>query len=215
MAGDGTLFLDEIGDLPLALQVKLLRFLQEHTIERVGGRKEIIINTRVIAATNTNLDQAIRDGRFREDLYYRLGVVKMQIPPLRDREGDIELLAMSFLHKYSAEHKKKVLGITQKGLHALKNHAWPGNVRELENRIRRAVIMVQGRKISDEDLELEPGTGPQSGMITLREARERTDRELVLRVLKENKFNLAKSAVNLGISRPNLYDLMEKLGIKK
>jgi two-component system NtrC family response regulator len=215
MAGDGTLFLDEIGDLPLALQVKLLRFLQEHTIERVGGRKEIIINTRVIAATNTDLDQAIRDGRFREDLYYRLGVVKMQIPPLRDREGDIELLAMSFLHKYSAEHKKKVLGITQKGLHALKNHAWPGNVRELENRIRRAVIMVQGRKISDEDLELEPGTGPKSGMITLREARERTDRELVLRVLKENKFNLAKSAVNLGISRPNLYDLMEKLGIKK
>jgi two-component system NtrC family response regulator len=213
LAGDGTLFLDEIGDMPLSIQVKLLRFLQEHTIERVGGRKEIIINTRVIAATNSDLDLAIREGRFREDLYYRLGVVKMQIPPLRDREGDVELLAMSFLHKYSGEHKKKVLGITQRGLDALKNHTWPGNVRELQNRIRRAVIMVQGRKISDEDLELE--TSPKSGGMTLREARERMDREFVLRVLEKNNFNLAKSAANLGISRPNLYSLMEKLGIKK
>jgi two-component system NtrC family response regulator len=213
LADNGTLFLDEIGDLPLALQVKLLRFLQEHTIERVGGRKEIIINTRVIAATNTDLDQAIREGRFREDLYYRLGVVKMQIPPLRDREGDVELLAMSFLHEYSTEHKKKVLGFTQRGLNALKNHKWPGNVRELENRMRRAVIMVQGRKISPEDLELE--ASPKLGRMTLREARERTDREIVLRVLKENDFNLARSAAALGISRPNLYDLMDKLEIKK
>jgi two-component system NtrC family response regulator len=215
MADSGTLFLDEIGDLPPALQVKLLRFLQEHTIERVGGRKEIFINTRVIAATNRDIDQAIRDGRFRDDLYYRLGVVKIKMPPLRGREGDVELLAMHFLHKYSTEHNKKVFGITQKGLSALKNHAWPGNVREMENRIRRAVIMVQGRKISDEDLELETGTGFKAGMLTLREARARTDRELVLRVLKENNFNLAKSAANLGISRPNLYDLMEKLGIRK
>jgi two-component system NtrC family response regulator len=213
LANEGTLFLDEIGDLPLALQVKLLRFLQEHTIERVGGRKEIIINTRVVSATNTDLDHAIGEGRFREDLYYRLGVVKMQIPPLRDREGDVELLAMSFLDRYCAENKKKTLGISPKGLNALKNHSWPGNVRELENRIRRAVIMAQGRKISDEDLELEAGL--KSGRMTLREARERTDRELVLRVLQENKFNLAKSAANLGISRPNLYDLMEKLGIRK
>ena len=213
LSGHGTLFLDEIGDLPLAIQVKLLRFLQEHTIERVGGRKEIIINTRVIAATNSDLDQAIREGRFREDLYYRLSVLKMQIPPLRDREGDVELLAMSFLYKYSDEHKKKVLGITPGGLNALKNHTWPGNVRELQNRIRRAVIMVQGRKISDEDLELE--TSPKSGMMTLREARERTDRAFVLGVLQKNNFNLAKSAANLGISRPNLYNLMEKLGIRK
>jgi two-component system NtrC family response regulator len=213
LADNGTLFLDEIGDLPLALQVKLLRFLQEHEIERIGGRKEILIDTRVIAATNTDLDLAIVEGRFRDDLYYRLGVVKIQIPPLREREGDIELLAMGFLHKYSAENKKKVLGITQKGLDALKSHKWPGNVRELENRMRRAVIMVQGRKISDEDLEL--GTGSQAGKMTLREAREKTDRELVIRVLKENNFNLAKSAADLGISRPNLYDLMEKLGIRK
>jgi len=213
LANGGTLFLDEIGDLSLGLQVKLLRFLQEHKIERIGGRKEIIIDTRVIAATNTDLDLAIGEARFREDLYYRLGVIKIQIPPLREREGDIELLAMSFLRRYCAEYKKKVLGITEKGLSSLANHMWPGNVRELENRIRRAVIMVQGRKITHEDLELE--TSPKSGGMTLREAREKTDRELVLRVLKENNFNLAKSAANLGISRPNLYDLMEKLRIRK
>lgn len=213
LADNGTLFLDEIGDLPLALQVKLLRFLQEHRIERIGGRKEILIDTRVIAATNTDLDLAIGEGRFREDLYYRLGVVKMQIPPLRDREGDIELLAMAFLHKYCVESKKKVLGITQKGLGALKSHQWPGNVRELENRMRRAVIMAQGRKITHEDLELE--IGQKSGRMTLKEARDKIDRELVIRVLRENNFNLTKSAGDLGISRPNLYDLMEKLGIKK
>jgi len=213
MADKGTLFLDEIGDLPLALQAKLLRFLQEHQIERVGGRKQIVIDTRVIAATNTDLEQAIRQGDFREDLYYRLGVIKMQIPPLREREGDIELLAMSFLHKYSAEYKKKVFGFTQKGLDALKNYNWPGNVRELENRMRRAVIMVQGRRISHEDLELDTQSKPER--MTLKEAREKTDREIVLRVLKENNFNLAKSAAILGISRPNLYELMEKLGIRK
>lgn len=209
----GTLFLDEIGDLPLPLQVKILRFLQEHTIERIGGRKEIVIDTRVIAATNTDLDQAIRDGRFREDLFYRLGVVKVQVPPLRDREGDIQLLAVSFMRKYAAENRKRILGFTQKALNALKNHRWPGNVRELENRIRRAVIMIQSSKISDQDLELE--TQEKFGKTTLREARERTDRELILQVLTENNFNLAKSSADLGISRPSLYDLMEKLGIKK
>ncbi len=213
LAHKGTLFLDEIGDLPLSLQVKLLRFLQEHNIERVGGRKEITVDTRVIAATNVDLDRAILEGRFREDLYYRLGVVKVQVPPLRDREGDVELLAMSFLQKYSAEQKKKVFGITQKGLSALKEYKWPGNVRELENRMRRAVIMVQGRKISEEDLELEAGS--KAGVMTLKEAREKTEREIVLRVLKQNNFNLTRSASDLGISRPNLYELMDKLGIRK
>jgi two-component system NtrC family response regulator len=213
MAHKGTLFLDEIGDLPLALQAKLLRFLQEHKIERVGGREQIAIDIRVVAATNADLEQAIRLGGFREDLYYRLGVVKIHIPPLREREGDIELLAMSFLHKFSAEYKKKVFGFTPKGLNALKNYNWPGNVRELENRMRRAVIMVQGRKISNEDLELDAQSRPNK--MTLREAREKTDREVVVRVLKENNFNLAKSAAHLGISRPNLYELMDKLGIRK
>jgi len=213
MADGGTLFLDEIGDLPPSLQVKLLRFLQEHTIEHIGGRKESAVNTRVIAATNRDIDQAIRDGSFREDLYYRLGVVKMQIPPLRDREGDIVLLATSFVRKYAEENKKKILGFTKKALTALVNHKFPGNVRELENRIRRAVIMAQSSTIANEDLELE---GPdESERTTLKEAREKTDREVILRVLKENNFNLSQSAADLGISRPTLYELMEKLGIKK
>jgi len=213
MADGGTLFLDEIGDLPPSLQVKLLRFLQEHTIEHIGGRKEIAVNTRVIAATNRDIDQAIRDGSFREDLYYRLGVVKMQIPPLRDREGDIVLLAMIFVRKYAEENKKKILGFTKKGLTALVNHKFPGNVRELENRIRRAVIMAQSSTIAGEDLELEgPGEAEKT---TLKEAREKADREVILRVLKENNFNLTQSAADLGVSRPTLYELMDKLGIKK
>lgn len=212
LAHGGTLFLDEIGDLPLPLQVKLLRFLQEHKIERLGGRKEIPIDTRVIAATNSDLDQAIGAGQFREDLFYRLGVVKIQVPPLRDREGDIALLASSFVQKYADGGKKKILGFTPKALSALSNHKWPGNVRELENRVRRAVIMAQASKITPEDLEL--GSGEKACKITLREARDKTDRELVVQVLRENNFNMAKTAVDLGISRPSLYDLIEKLGIK-
>ncbi len=213
MAEGGTLFLDEIGDLPPPLQVKLLRFLQEHTIERIGGRREIPISCRVISATNRDLDAAIQDGSFREDLFYRLGVVKIQIPPLRDREGDVALLAMSLVRKYSEDNKRKILGFTKIALSAMTNHKWPGNVREMENRVRRAVIMAQASKISAEDLELE--APEKSARPTLREARERTDRELILHVLNENSFNLAKSASELGISRPSLYDLMEKLGIKK
>jgi two-component system NtrC family response regulator len=213
MAEGGTLFLDEIADLPPLLQVKLLRFLQEHTIEHIGGRKEIAINARVIAATNRDIGKAIRDGSFREDLYYRLGVVKVKVPPLRDREGDIALLAMSFVRKYAEENKKKIFGFTKKALTALVHHKFPGNVRELENRIRRAVIMAQSSKITNEDLELEEPEEPEK--TTLKEAREKTDRELILRVLTENSFNVAQSAADLGISRPTLYELMEKLGIKK
>lgn len=213
MAEGGTLFLDEIGDLPPPLQVKLLRFLQEHTIERIGGRREIPISCRVISATNRDIDAAIRDGSFREDLFYRLGVVKIQLPPLREREGDVALLAMSLVRKYSEDNRKKILGFTETALSAMANHKWPGNVREMENRVRRAVIMAQGSKITAGDLELEvPG---KSARTTLREARERTDRELILQVLIENGYNLAKSAAELGISRPSLYDLMDKLGIKK
>jgi two-component system NtrC family response regulator len=213
LADKGTLFLDEIGDLSQGLQVKLLRFLQEHKIERVGGRKELSIDTRVIAATNVDLDKAILEGRFREDLYYRLGVVKIQVPPLRERQGDVELLAMSFLEKYSGEQEKKVTGITQKALNVLKEHKWPGNVRELENRMRRAVIMARGRNVTEEDLEL--GGVHQSGAMTLKQARELAEREIVIRVLKQNNFNLARSAADLGISRPNLYELLAKLGIKR
>ncbi|MFZ2446357.1 MAG: PEP-CTERM-box response regulator transcription factor [Syntrophobacteraceae bacterium] len=213
MADQGTLFLDEIGDLPHPLQAKLLRFLQEHTVERIGGRKEIAIDTRVIAATNRDLETAIREGRFREDLFYRLGVVKIQVPPLRERDGDIELLAVSFVRKYGAENKKKILGFTQKSLTALKNHRWSGNVRELENRIRRAVIMAQTSKLTCDDLEL--ATSEKPAKTTLKEARDKTERDLIMQVLSQNKFNLAKSAADLGISRPALYHLMEKLGIRK
>lgn len=213
LAHEGTLFLDEIGDLPQSLQVKLLRFLQEHKIERIGGRKEIPIDTRVIAATNVDIDQAIADGRFREDLYYRLGVMKMQLPPLRDREGDVTLVAMKLATRYATENKKKIIGFTQKALNALRNHKWPGNVRELDNRIRRAVVMAQASKLTPEDLELTVEEKPPR--MTLKEAREKTERELIMQVLDDNNFNLAKSAIDLGISRPSLYDLMEKLGIRK
>jgi two-component system NtrC family response regulator len=213
MADGGTLFLDEIGDLAPSLQVKLLRFLQERTIERIGGRMEIAINTRVTAATNRDIDRAIRDGSFREDLYYRLAVVKMQVPPLRDREGDIALLAMSFMRKYADENKKKILGFTKKALEALVNHKFPGNVRELENRVSRAVIMAQSSKITNEDLDLEEPR--ELGSTTLKGARKKADRQVVLQVLTKNNFNLAQSAVDLGVSRPTLYELMEKLGIKK
>lgn len=213
LANNGTLFLDEIGDLPLILQAKILRFLQEHTVERIGGRKEIRVDTRVIAATNTVIDQAIRNGRFREDLYYRLSVVKISMPPLRERDGDIRLLAVCFMRKYSEENRKKLLGFAQSALMALDTHHWPGNVRELENRIRRAVIMAQGNKISIDDLEL--GPEKTTGRISLKEARGKTDRELILKTLALNNFNLSKTAADLGISRPNLYEIMEKLAIKR
>lgn len=213
-AQGGTLFLDEIGEMPLSLQVKLLRFLQEHVIERVGGREEIQINTRVLAATNIDLKKAMGEGRFREDLYYRLGVVVLTIPPLRDRGGDITLLASLFLQRYAAENKKKAVKFTQAALHALESHSWPGNIRELENRIKRAVIMTDGSQIFPAHLELaEPGD-PYAGK-RLKEAREVLERDLVQRALARTKGNLTQAAADLGVSRPTLYELMEKLGIAK
>jgi len=157
-AQGGTLFLDEIGELSLPLQVKLLRFLQEYRIERVGGRQEIAVDTRVMAATNTDLKQAMKEGRFREDLYYRVSVVVIAVPPLRDREGDIVLLARTLLQRYAAENKKKILGFTAQALRALETHRWPGNVREMENRIKRAVIMAEDSRLMPKDLELAPCT---------------------------------------------------------
>jgi two-component system NtrC family response regulator len=150
-AQGGTLFLDEIGELSLSLQVKLLRFLQEQLIERVGGREEIFVDVRVIAATNRDLMESIREGRFREDLYYRLGVVTIPLPPLREREGDIMLLATSLLHRYSTENNKKITGFTMEAIQLLETHNWPGNVRELENRIKRAVIKILSWSLSMPD----------------------------------------------------------------
>jgi len=213
-AQGGTLFLDEIGEMSLALQVKLLRFLQEHVIERVGGREEIPINVRVLAATNIDLKKAMSENRFREDLYYRLGVVVLTIPPLRDRSGDTILLANLFLQRYAAENKKKAVKFSQAALHALESHPWPGNIRELENRIKRAVIMAESSQISPVHLELAEPTDPYSGK-RLKEAREVLERDLVQKALARTKGNLTQAAAELGVSRPTLYELMDKLGIGK
>ena len=213
-AQGGTLFLDEIGELSTALQVKLLRFLQEHRIERIGGREEIFVDSRVIAATNTDLEQAMKEGRFREDLYYRIGVVVIALPPLCDREGDTLLLANDLLQRYAAESKKKISGFTAKAIRCLETHNWPGNVRELENRIRRAIIMAEGAKVTPEDLELISPYAKYEGR-GLRETREALEKDLIQRSLSRNKGSITKAAAELRISRPTLYELMEKLGIEK
>jgi len=210
----GTLFLDEIGEISLALQVKLLRFLQEHQIERVGGRGKILVDARVIAATNVDLKQRMVEGRFREDLFYRISVVTISIPPLRERQGDIQPLAKAFLQKYSSENQKRITGFTQKALRAIEAHDWPGNVRELENRIKRAVVMTEGSKVRPEDLELRIPSGSYEAR-GLKSARETLERDFIRRALSRNKWNITQSAAELGISRPTLYELMEKLGITK
>jgi len=210
----GTLFLDEIGELPLELQVKLLRFLQEHRIERVGGREEIAVDARVIAATSTKLEQAIGEGRFREDLYYRLAVVVIPLPPLREREGDLELLARAFLQRYATEHKKKVTKFSARALRAMARHGWPGNIRELENRIQRAVIMAEGSTVSPADLEL-ASSEDELHSRGLKAAREALEREMIQRALDRHKGNVTRAAEELGVSRPTLYELMEKLGLAR
>ncbi|MGB9700630.1 MAG: PEP-CTERM-box response regulator transcription factor [Thermodesulfobacteriota bacterium] len=214
LAEGGTLFLDEIGDLSLTLQVKLLRFLQEHKIERVGGREEIKVDTRILAATNVDLKKAIKEGRFREDLYYRLGVVTISLPPLRERGEDIFLIANYLLRKYAAENKKKIIGFTPHALEAMEAYVWPGNIRELENRVKRAVIMAEGTRITANDLELS-SRFPKYETLTLKEAREALERDFINRALMKNRGNVSKAAEDLGISRPSLYELMEKLGIQK
>lgn len=213
-AQGGTLFLDEIGELAPPLQVKLLRFLQERRVERVGGRGEISVDARVLAATNVDLKKAIADGCFREDLYYRLGVVTIALPPLRERGRDIHVLARAFLQRYARENKSKITGFTRQALRALETYGWPGNVRELENRIKRAVIMADGRRVTSGSLEISASPGNYTGM-GLKEAREQLEREMIRHALVRSKNNLTRAAADLGISRPTLYELMEKLGIKR
>jgi two-component system NtrC family response regulator len=214
MAEGGTLFLDEIGELPLSLQVKILRYLQERVIERVGGREEIEVDARVIAATNRDLKEAMKEGMFREDLYFRLGVIMMSVPPIREREGDVILLAKAFLERFAAENRKKIKGFTNHALDAIEQYAWPGNVRELENRIKRAVIMAEGKKITPVDLEMESPRQKYETM-GLKEAREALEKELIMKALVRNTRNVTKASAELGLSRPTLYDLMEKYGIPK
>ena len=214
MAEGGTLFLDEIGDLPLTLQVKLLRFLQEKKIERVGGREQIEVDTRVLAATNRDLEEAMKNATFREDLYYRLNVVKISLPALRERNADVVLLAKTFLDRYTGEIRKKIKGFSSQAIESIERYPWPGNVRELENRIKRAVIMSEGKKITLEDLEMKSIAGSKE-CIVLKDAREILEKERILKAMARNENNLTKAASDLGVSRPTLYDLMEKLGIPK
>jgi two-component system NtrC family response regulator len=213
-ANDGTLFLDEIGEIPMALQVKLLRFLQEQTIERIGGRQEIEINARVVAATNVDLKKAMAANAFREDLYYRLAVVQVTLPPLRDRESDIRLLAQYFLSRFTSQVNKPQLVFDQDAVRALGRHNWPGNVRELENCIRRAVIMAEGRRITARDLELSPSP-MDAGVVTLKEAREAVERQMLTQALRKHAGKIAPAAAELGLSRPTIYELMDKLGISR
>jgi two-component system NtrC family response regulator len=211
-AEGGTLFLDEIGDLPLPLQAKLLRFLQERVIERVGGRTELPVDVRVIAATHVDLQALIQQGRFRQDLYYRLSEVTIRIPPIRERESDVLLLARAFLNRFAAQQGRVLKGFTQDALAAIQAHPWPGNVRELENRLKRAVVMAEGPRVTAEDLELE---SPQTPLeLNLRQVREAAERQALVRVLQLHNGNLSQAAERLGISRPTLYDLLAKHGMK-
>ena len=210
----GTLFLDEIGELPPTIQVKLLRYLQEQRFQRVGGRQELTSDARVIAATNVDLKAGINQGSFREDLYFRLAVLVISLPPLRERGDDAVLLAQEFLQKYATQNGKANIAFVPEALRAINRHPWPGNVRELQNRVKRAVIMADGKRITEKDLELSSGIGLSSST-TLKEARENVEREMVQRALKRNLGRISSAAAELGISRPTLYELMEKLGISR
>ena len=214
LADGGTLFLDEIGDLPKQLQVKLLRFLQERVIERVGGRKSLPVDVRIVAATNQDLQEQIKAGSFREDLYYRLSQFVIEIPPLRDRDDDAVLLAHAFLRQFSEEQKKSNLrGFTADAIAAIAAYDWPGNVRELENRVQRAVILADGPQVRAADLDLEPPEGAD-GVLTLRAAREQAEQGAVVRALAAAGGNMSLAARLLGVSRPKLYDLMKQHGIQ-
>jgi two-component system, NtrC family, response regulator len=210
LAEGGTLFLDEVGDIPLPLQVKLLRFLQERVIERIGGRQPIAVNTRIVCATHQNLEAMIGNGRFREDLYYRLAEIVVKIPSLAERPGDAVLLARHFVNRFARELNPKVQTISPDAVAAVDAYAWPGNVRELENRIKRAVIMADARSIGAADLDL-PGTAAaEPDTINLRTAREIADRRAIRHAMTRTENNISGAAKLLGISRPTLYDLLKQ-----
>ena len=214
-ADGGTLFLDEVGDIPLALQVKLLRFLQERTIERIGGRKPIAVDTRIVCATHQDLEAMIAEGRSREDLYYRLAEIVVRIPSLAERTGDAVLLAKAFLSRFAAEMNPAVKGFAPDALSAIDDWAWPGNVRELENRVKRAVIMADGKLVGAEDLDLNAGQDSETDLpLNLKAARERADRKVIRRALARSEGNISNSAKLLGISRPTLYDLLKQYDLQ-
>ena len=212
-ADKGTLFLDEIGDLPIELQAKLLRFLQERVVEHIGGRKEIPVDVRIICATHHNLQDLISKGLFREDLYYRISEIVLEIPSLNEREGDTTLLAKSFLNQWSKEYNSSAKRFSTEAIAAMAAYDWPGNVRELESRVKRGVIMADGNQISSEDLELassEKEAMPQS----LKVMREKAEYTSVLRAMSYANQNVTEAANVLGITRPTLYKLLERMGIQ-
>ncbi len=213
LAAGGTLFLDEVGDIPLPLQVKLLRFLQERVIERIGGRKAIPIDTRIVCATHQNLETMIAEGRFREDLYYRLAEIVIKIPSLAERHGDVTLLARHFVQRFATSLNPQVRGLSPDALAILNDWKWPGNVRELENRIKRAVIMADGRLVTAADLDLgEPAE--EAEHLNLKAAREVADRKAIRRALARTENNISSTAKLLGVSRPTLYDLLKQYGLQ-
>ena len=209
-ANGGTLFLDEVGDIPLPLQVKLLRFIQERVVERIGGRKPIAVDTRIVCATHQNLEEMIQENTFREDLYYRLAEIVIKIPALSERPGDASLLARHFQTKFAEEINPAVKGIAPDALAALEAWSWPGNVRELENRIKRAVIMADGKMISASDLDLEVNDNEPVDLLNLKSAREAADRAAIRRAISQTNGNISNAAKLLGISRPTLYDLLKQ-----
>ena len=214
MAAGGTLFLDEVGDIPLPLQVKLLRFLQERVIERIGSRKSIPVDTRIVCATHQNLEAMIAEGRFREDLFYRLAEIVVKIPSLAERPGDAALLAKSFLARFSKEMNPAVKGFAPDALAAVDSWPWPGNVRELENRVKRAVIMTEGKLIGAADLDLAAPDADEAQVLNLKCARETADRKVIRHALARSEGNISNTAKLLGISRPTLYDLLKQYDLQ-
>lgn len=210
MASGGTLFLDEIGDMPLGLQAKLLRFLQERVIERVGGREVIEVDVRVVCATNKNLEEMVQEGSFREDLFYRICEMVINIPPLRDRTGDKILIAKYLINKFAAEQQSQVNSFTSEAAQAIENHNWPGNIREMENKIKRAIIMTENKSITPEDLDLE-SKAPLS--INLRHVRQEAEKTAIKTAISMTNGNNTAAAKLLGITRPTLYDLIKKYNI--
>ncbi|HWU04051.1 MAG TPA: PEP-CTERM-box response regulator transcription factor [Novosphingobium sp.] len=213
-AHGGTLFLDEVGDIPLPLQVKLLRFLQERVIERIGGRKPIAVDTRIVCATHQDLQAMTADGRFREDLWYRLAEIVVKVPTLAERPGDAALLAKAFLSRYAREMNPQVKGFDAGALAAIAAWSWPGNVRELENRVKRAVIMTDGKLVSSADLDLDDGAGEGAVVLNLKAAREDADRKVIRHALARSDGNISSTARMLGISRPTLYDLLKQYDLQ-
>jgi two-component system, NtrC family, response regulator len=206
--------LDEIGDLPLALQSKLLRFLQERMIERLGGREEIAIDVRIVCATHQDLKALIKAGSFREDLYYRLAEIVVEIPPLRARHGDAALLAHALVQRFAAEQRRQPMMLRSDAVAAIEAHAWPGNVRELENCIKRAVIMAEGNQITAADVGFAAGANEDLAFLNLRTVRDEAEKRTVITVLARVNGNIVKAAEILGVSRPTLYDIMHKYGLK-